>query len=473
MKRLIYCLDGTWNKYDAAYPTNVVILEKSTADVGEDGAKQIKYYDPGVGTAVGEKFLGGALGLGLLKNIMQAYKHLCENFKLGDEIYIFGFSRGAYTARSFAGLIKLCGIIEPNDGGEYERAKTFYRKRKSKSKNWHKKFLEWRASNSIKVCADEEDQQYRKTLHADPTSVPPIATIRYVGVWDTVKTIGLIPKLYDWHDHSLSKYVEHARHAIAIDERRSKFKATEWSNIGALNKLARQEGRSHTKPYEQKWFPGGHGSVGGGGPVRGLSDDAFEWIFEGARNVGLAAITSEDAQVFSLHPNPLDWLDNSVGKKVGIVGSFFSTVIGVFKERDRPGPSSLDNVSHSTKVRYFADQSLLPEQQVYRPKSLNQVSVQMEQEGAPFDEIDYRGLLENAKANELRDDEEKYVKIKGTKFLVHVVKKGESLSLIAKKYSGNVMDYKKLHEVNSASITNPNLIYVNQRILIPENFIKK
>ena len=88
MKRLIYCLDGTANEYDDAYPTNVVIMDKSISE-NDNGIEQIKYYHKGVGTDTWKVILGGAFGYGLLDNVMDSYKHLCEHYEVGDEIYIF------------------------------------------------------------------------------------------------------------------------------------------------------------------------------------------------------------------------------------------------------------------------------------------------------------------------------------------------------------------------------------------------
>jgi uncharacterized protein (DUF2235 family)/dUTPase len=471
MKRLIYCLDGTWNKYDADYPTNVVIFHKTIAKTDPNGNQQIAYYDKGVGTALGEKILGGTLGLGLINNVMQAYADLCEKYEFGDEIYIVGFSRGAYTARSYAGLIKLCGIIDKPDDKKLGEALSHYKKRNSKSKKEKSSLQEWRERNSRAVSANEDDYSARAEKRIEKEPVSPIVPIRYIGVWDTVKTLGIIEKLYDWHDHSLSTQVVYARHAVALDEMRSKFNVTEWENIEELNALAVQKGRE-ARPYQQKWFPGGHGSVGGGGPVRGLSDEAFDWILDGAREAGLHIRTEEHSQVFTLKPNPLDWLDNSVGKAQTLRSKVMGTALKLFKSKYRSGPKSLEELSHTAKVRYFSPSSLLPEQAEYRPASLDKIILDLGAMEPPFNDVEYRALVENAKQIEMAEDEEKYIRVNGELFKVHVVKKGEWLSTIARDYSGNVTDYKVIHEANRATIDDPDRIYVGQRILIPESLIK-
>jgi uncharacterized protein (DUF2235 family) len=118
MKRIVLCFDGTWNKpSDENLPapqqveTNVSRFFKSVSDAGKDGARQVKWYDEGVGTAWYDRFLGGAFGVGLETNIIEGYKFLAEQYQDGDQVYVLGFSRGAYTARSLIGLIRNCGLI--------------------------------------------------------------------------------------------------------------------------------------------------------------------------------------------------------------------------------------------------------------------------------------------------------------------------------------------------------------------------
>ena len=124
MKRIVLCFDGTWNKpSDENLPapqqveTNVSRFFKSVSDAGKDGARQVKWYDEGVGTAWYDRFLGGAFGVGLETNIIEGYKFLAEQYQDGDQVYVLGFSRGAYTARSLIGLIRNCGLIQPRHLG--------------------------------------------------------------------------------------------------------------------------------------------------------------------------------------------------------------------------------------------------------------------------------------------------------------------------------------------------------------------
>lgn len=119
MRNLIVCADGTWNtpeqkEHDIPIPTNVVRLYNAVAKKSEGGIKQLKYYHPGVGTdgTWWEKLAGGTVGVGLSKNIRSAYKWLAANYQPGDRIYLFGFSRGAYTVRSLATMISVCGLLD-------------------------------------------------------------------------------------------------------------------------------------------------------------------------------------------------------------------------------------------------------------------------------------------------------------------------------------------------------------------------
>jgi uncharacterized protein (DUF2235 family) len=111
MKRLVICFDGTWNRLDAPHSTNVVITAESVVPFARDDVAQVIFYDEGVGTGKWEHFRGGIFGIGLVQNLADAYRFLIFNYTPGDQIYIFGFSRGAFTARSFAGMLSNCAIL--------------------------------------------------------------------------------------------------------------------------------------------------------------------------------------------------------------------------------------------------------------------------------------------------------------------------------------------------------------------------
>jgi len=127
MKRLVICFDGTWNRLDAPHPTNVLFTAESVLPVASDGTVQVVYYDEGVGTNEGDSLTGGIFGAGLLRNLSDAYRFIIFNYAPGDEIHVFGFSRGAYTARSLAGLLATSGLVSRRHAGRANEAIAHYR----------------------------------------------------------------------------------------------------------------------------------------------------------------------------------------------------------------------------------------------------------------------------------------------------------------------------------------------------------
>ena len=465
MKRLIYCLDGTSNTYDAAYPTNVVIAHKSVAGTDGQGTPQLSYYDPGVGTESGERFRGLAFGFGLMENVLQAYEHLCRNYERGDETFVFGFSRGAYTARSFAGLIRLCGLLDAVDQEGMAAAKSFYEGRLLNNPENEYALAAWRARRCSRVCVDEADDLWRaENLDAYERGQAPIIRIRYLGVWDTVKTLGVDGDAYEWHDASLSAHVDFARHAVALDERRVKFRAELWDNIDALNAAA---GSGAGERYQQKWFPGGHGSVGGGGPERGLSDEALHWVLKGAEQAGLALKTDPASQVFTIRPNALVPLENVMHPAWRIDKALTNWAINLAGRRDRAGPDKIDQLSHAALVRYHAPKSVLPENRPYRPGALKSLDEALSTAQSPYDAAQYSALAGRTDAGGAENHGPEIIQSGGRDYLVHTVEKGDTLSGIARLYSGDPRLYPDLHEINGASIEDADVIYVGQRILVP------
>jgi uncharacterized protein (DUF2235 family) len=213
MKRIVLCFDGTWNKpADENLPaaqqveTNVSRFFKSVFDNGTDGTKQVKWYDEGVGTRWYDQFIGGAIGTGLELNIVQGYEFLAETYEDGDEVFVLGFSRGAYTARSFVGMLRNCGLIRPEHLGlRVGIAYGIYRTRDDGADSFAAKLFRSSFCREIRI--------------------------EFLGVWDTVGALG-IPlnvlegfnsKFYEFHDTELSSIVENAYHAAAIDEHRQDY----------------------------------------------------------------------------------------------------------------------------------------------------------------------------------------------------------------------------------------------------------
>ena len=278
-KRLVICCDGTWNTpdkwKDGAYAiTNVALVALGTPPIGADGREQAVYYDKGVGTGKFDLLWGGVLGLGLSRNIKEAYAFLIRCYEPGDDIFLFGFSRGAYTVRSLAGLIRNSGLLKRNFEKKINEAYELYRR-----------------PGSVEKPKSNEMVLFRKSFTHAPR-------IHFIGVWDTVGALGIpmlvnIPFLsrrWTFHDVKLSTQVDNAFHALAIDEHRKPFAPALWEQ--QTSSLAMQT-RATPQRLEQVWFAGSHSDVGGGYPENesGLSRLSLEWMTERARECGLTVET--------------------------------------------------------------------------------------------------------------------------------------------------------------------------------------
>jgi uncharacterized protein (DUF2235 family) len=293
MKRIIVCSDGTWNKpgnIDGGFVVRTNVQKIFEVIAKRDGdIPQIKHYDNGVGvigTAV-TRMVTGAMGIGLSDNIVNAYKFIVWNYEPGDEIYLFGFSRGAYTVRSLAGMIRRCGILKKQDLNMIKEAYSFYRDR----------------------IINIKTRRQRSQKFIDQNSYPN-PQIKLLGVWDTVGALG-IPhtsfrmwnlKKYRFHDLTLSSTIKHAYHAMAVDERRGLFNVNLWKRSAhAIENNVEQF-------VEQRWFPGVHAEVGGGYHEEQLSDLSLIWMIDKVRKAGLCidmsmAVVNENFPVF-LDPDP-------------------------------------------------------------------------------------------------------------------------------------------------------------------------
>ncbi len=295
-RSLVLCMDGTWNKpgqkdQGVETKTNVLKLHEALADRPD----QIRKYFPGVGTDPGEKVSGGAFGWGLFDQIKDGYRFLRVRFEPGDRIYIFGFSRGAYSARSLCGMILRCGIVRKDVEdvkvpGSVADLVTTQQDGNLKVDVTDKAFAMYKHAYEEKNRADVE-QFKREYCHDTP--------VRLVGVWDTVGALGIpdeffIPglrkvdkaidaKLYGFLDTDLSPRVEAAYHAVAIDEHRKPFLPTLWTDARGAAPRVNVAGSK----VEQVWFTGAHSNVGGGYADSGLSDIALKWMVDRASVNGL------------------------------------------------------------------------------------------------------------------------------------------------------------------------------------------
>jgi uncharacterized protein (DUF2235 family) len=268
MKRVILCADGTWNVRDQIdkatkkrHPSNVTKVARAVRRRASNGVDQIVYYHDGVGTAGGlDRFTGGAFGEGIEANIRDLYRFIVYNYEPGDELYYFGFSRGAFTVRTLAGFMNKVSLTHKDDDYYVPEIYDCYEGSKGPgSPEWTKAF------HNIK----------------DTHPCPPI---RFIGAWDTVGALGAPGFLgqifnkgkYRYHDIELNKNIENAYQALAIDEHRKPFQPNLWTRLpGWRGNL------------EQAWFPGVHCNVGGGYSPDGLANEALHWIVEKAENFGL------------------------------------------------------------------------------------------------------------------------------------------------------------------------------------------
>lgn len=250
--------DGTWQTMEDQ--TNVSLYDQNI-EVGDPtgtGTTQIKKYFAGVGTSMFGKLIGGVFGYGLSETIKESYLWLSQTYKPGDEVFVFGYSRGSYSARSLVGLMhKVGGVVKNPTPKLVDEAYDLYRDAKSDPS----KFI---------------------TEHGQP------ARVRMIGVWETVGSLGVpVPGLplvlpgtreyYRFHDMNLSCIVDEAYHALAIDENRADFEPALWDATTEKNKAV-----------EQCWFIGAHGDIGGGSSGTGtLWKLPYVWMQEKAIAAGL------------------------------------------------------------------------------------------------------------------------------------------------------------------------------------------
>lgn len=268
MKKIVLLSDGTGNGAAKRHKTNVWRLYDAL-DLHRDD--QIAMYDDGVGSQefLLLRILGGAFGWGFKRNVIELYKFLCRNYVTsdtadeGDKIYLFGFSRGAFTVRVLAGLINTCGLIQHHDS-EQELHKIAHTNYAIYRENYRRYQL---ASLFSRI---------RDRKHLSDAIRP---KIEFIGVWDTVDAYGLpFDELADlWNkfiypmrfrDLRLSDLVLKACHAISIDDERHTFHPILWNETEECN----------PDRIEQVWFAGVHSDVGGGYPRNGLSLVSLDWM---------------------------------------------------------------------------------------------------------------------------------------------------------------------------------------------------
>ena len=318
-KRIVICSDGTWNSPVDGDSTNVLKLARAIKPVATDNKPQVVFYDWGVGTDT-HTITGGAFGVGLDKNIQDTYRFIVHNYNPGDELFFFGFSRGAYTVRSLAGFIRNVGVLKRTKAGLIPKAYDLYR---SKSK-----------PDSGRSSKFRKDYSWANETPID-----------FLGVWDTVGSLGIpfsflgfLNDKYEFHDTKLSRIIKHARHAVSIDEKRDDFRPALW------------DVKSNNQNIKQVWFAGVHSDIGGGYKDSGLSDITLKWMIQEAKPFGLTV---------EKHLKPVPKFDSKLHKTYK--GGF--RLLGKYQ---RPMKDYGKQGLHPTvKQRYDNDNS-------YCPKNLNE-----------------------------------------------------------------------------------------------------
>jgi len=270
VKRVVICYDGTWSSADRerdgeSAPTNVVRLAEAVAGIDSLGIEQRVYYGPGVGSEGNRlyRWFAGATGWGLSDNLKDAYRFVARHYEPGDQLFLFGYSRGAFTVRSLAGMIYNAGVVRPQFIDRVDDAFDLYKSR-----------------SPLKHPDGAKAVRFREQfagLHRPP--------IHFIGVWGTVGALGNplllhtspLSRRVQFHDTQLGPTVRFAYHALGIDEKRRHFKATRWQ----------RHPEASEQTMEQRWFVGVHGDVGGGSHNEGLSDITFDWMLRQARLAGL------------------------------------------------------------------------------------------------------------------------------------------------------------------------------------------
>jgi uncharacterized protein (DUF2235 family) len=328
MSNIVICADGTWNRpeedLEKDFPTNVLKLARAIKPSGPN-LKQHVFYDWGLGS-YHDKVTAGATGRGIHKNILDCYRYIVQNYTTGDSLYLFGFSRGAYTVRALCGLINNCGILKRPVARLISEAWKIYKNPQAKFHPDGDGAKEFRASHS----------------HAS-------RKVHFVGVWDTVGALGIpfsVMGLFDSHDEfydtKMGANVSYARHALSIDEQREDFEPTVWTPRTGVD-------------LKQVWFAGVHSDIGGSYPPdkhtgNCAADIPLAWMLAEAKTAGLQI---EPHILTSLKDDPLSKLHRSRNH----VYRFKRPLHRPLLVADKP-----TRLHPSVKQRYLADSSYRPPQ---------------------------------------------------------------------------------------------------------------
>lgn len=320
-RRLVLCLDGTWNStyagarkeadgHTVLKPSNTLKMARAVLPE-QDGVEQVTFYEIGVGSlgeypgkasrilTKSDKLLGGVWGAGFEGNVENALHFIALNHREGDEVYIFGFSRGAATARAVTRFLDWSNGL-PTKLDAYYLPILFRRY-----------VVERGAPEAFQAVTNEINARRRQRNQPDIPFVP--VRVKYLGIWDTVAALGSRFRATGastsdagriFHSGTApAKCVESARHALAVDETRFDFRPEIWTENNPVT-------------HAQRWFPGVHSNVGGGYDRDGLANIAFNWVLEGARNAGgeNAGLAVDPQYVSFFRPYPLHSLYQSASR---------------------------------------------------------------------------------------------------------------------------------------------------------------
>ena len=304
MKNIVICCDGTGNEISENI-SNVLKLYRCLRKTDRTVPRQMVFYDPGVGTLARPNpwrklqqdfvaILGLATGYGLDDKVLGAYEFLVHNYEDGDQIYLFGFSRGAYTVRVLAGLIHKIGLIAPEQANLAGSGLTAYKQFSSDGRRPLFDLTQFHdrsdSEGPIPATRDDQAAQFARILSAR------WPTIRFAGVWDTVASV-IVPRPDRLYWPSLEELawtlqnpsVQTFRQAISIDERRSMFRLKKWDQPQTYRSNRFNDAHSQAQDIQQVWFAGVHADIGGAYPEResGLSKYPLLWMIGEAVKCGL------------------------------------------------------------------------------------------------------------------------------------------------------------------------------------------
>lgn len=313
-RKIVIFADGTGNTV-GGQDSNVLRLCRMVSSCGKDD--QVAIYDPGVGTTASVERLHAALspsprlrviedearrptiirwiglplgalfGEGTERNIRRLYQALVHEYEPGDDIFLFGFSRGAYTVRALAGVIYRCGVLRCKHEGQIDKAIHLCQKHFEACRNAEELRI-------LKLDAQDFKRNFARACN-----------IRFLGIWDTVKSVGyMFPSNLPHTRHN--PIIQTVRHALSISERRTFYAATTWGGLDSDTQPAvhtpvpgidHEPAAIQWQDVEEVWFPGDHSDVGGGHKKTALADVALHWMINEAHQAGLRVSTSNYSSI--------------------------------------------------------------------------------------------------------------------------------------------------------------------------------